>query len=41
LLLATLIAALPLLGTGGRRLARQNPLSSSWDEGRSEGYKEA
>jgi len=41
LLFATLITALPLLGKGGRRLARQNPLSSSWDEGRSEGYKEA
>jgi len=41
LLLATLIAALPLLGTSGRRLARQNSLSSPWDEGRSEGYKEA
>lgn len=41
LLLATLMAALPLLGSGGRRLMRQNPRSSSWDEGRSEGYKEA
>ena len=41
LLFATLIAALPLFGTGGRRHERQNPLSSYWDEGRSEGYKEA